>query len=533
MNRIARDVVLVAIVLISTLVMFAPKAEAVPSFSRRYGLACSSCHSMWGALNPAGVTFRLSGYRAIFGKDLVPIEEGHDIDIPGVNLHIPASIPFSFITGFGYDARTEKRTDFTGATTTRRAGSLDLEDASIFMTMPVGDRFSVFVEFPMYETKAWEFTPTGPSTNAPAGVTPNTRTPLGSNDMTAARTFQFTTETPIFEVGKFWWNNLFGDSIQRDAVNGLIGITQLPLAYPSGKVRLSVNQYLIYERRGLELISPFHPSQMGAADGLFQLGEAQGLAEINGMVVPSGIVGDTAKKETLWFEYHVGTTNGSNASANNNTSFGAYTRVVGRYYNQSLGFFGLYKPDTYDDMLRSDPAFVLGGNGLTLALNTGIYNPLAVHSSNATSVAGVDSTLSLAPWGIPVSLDNQYMWRSESNPTGFNTRFSWQGGFDQLNWFVMPNVVTYVRYDWIHGNRFDDTAAGGITFSDPREWDVVAGVQYTPWENVKLIGEFRHHRFEDHATGPVVANVLQPFPVRTNVSTLTDDGGTVRLMMGF
>lgn len=539
MKRAARDLVLVAVLIATSLILFAPRAEAVPSYSRRYGFACSSCHTMWGALNPAGVTFRLSGYRAMFGKDLVPIEEGHDIDIPGVALNIPNSLPFSFVTGVGYDARTEKRTAFDGTTTTRRAGSLDLEDASIFLTSPIGSRFSVFAEFPMFETRAWEFTPTGPSIGAPIGQVPATQPPLGANDKTPFRTFKFVTERPVFEVAKFWWNNLLGDAAPRDAVNGLVGITHLPLAYSPGKVRLSVNQYLIYEREALELISPFHPSMMNGAADLFRLSEPQGIAELNGMFVPGGAVGDSAKKETLWFEYHVGATNGNNDNADNNRSLGAYGRFVGRYYNQSLGVFGFFKPDIYDDSLRSDTAFAINrANDNVTVFNTGVFNPLAPQASNSATALGVDSTLSLAPWGIPLSLDNQYMWRRESNPTGFNTEFTWQGGFEQLNWFALPNLVTYVRYDWVKGDRFNDTPAGGITFSDPREWDVVLGVQYALWENVKVVGEARHHVFEDHALGTVAATggcavSCQPFTTRTNIASIKDDGFTVRLMMGF
>src|SRR3974390_996487 len=102
MKRFVRALVLVAVLIATSFVVLAPSAEAVPSYSRRYGFACSSCHTMWGALNAAGVTFRLSGYRAMFGKDLIPIEEGHDINVPGVNLKIPNALPFSFVTGVGY-----------------------------------------------------------------------------------------------------------------------------------------------------------------------------------------------------------------------------------------------------------------------------------------------------------------------------------------------------------------------------------------------------------------------------------------------
>jgi hypothetical protein len=59
----------------------------------------------------------------------------------------------------------------------------------------------------------------------------------------------------------------------------------------------------------------------------------------------------------------------------------------------------------------------------------------------------------------------------------------------------------------------------GITNSTPREWDVVAGVQYLIAQNVKLVGEFRHHKFED--TG------------ESATARLTDNGFTVRVMVGF
>jgi hypothetical protein len=531
MHRIAQTIIGLAVLIATSLLLFPSTAEAVPSYTRRYGFECSSCHTMWGALNAAGVTFRLSGYRAMFGRDIVPIEENHDINIPGVNVKIPSSLPLSFITGVGYDTRSEKRTAFDGTTTTRRGSTLALEDASIFLTSPIGDRFSAFVEFPMYETRSWEFTPIGPSGPA-AGNAPG-----GANDKSPFRNFQFSTERPVFEVAKFSWNNILGDSLPRDSVNALVGITHMPLAYSPGKVRLSVNQYPIYETRALELISPIHPSMMGGATDLFRLSEPQALAEFNGMIVPGGAVTDSARKETFWLEYHLGATNGNNDNANNNGTFGGYGRLVGRWYNQSLGVFGFYKPDTYDDALRADPAFVL--NQPFGALNTGIFNPLAGRSANSATALGVDGTLSLAPLGVPLSLDNQYMWRKESNPTGFNKEFTWQGGFHQLNWLINSQWVAYGRYDWIRGNTFNDTLVGGITFSDPRMYDWVAGVQFAPWQNVKLIGEYRYRSFQDRAVGNLTGLTggctpsCQPYQTRTNTASILDNGFTARLMMGF
>jgi hypothetical protein len=499
---------------------------------------------MWGALNAAGITFRLSGYRAMFGKDLVPIEEGKDIQIPGVNVVLPSNLPLSFVTGVGWDQRTEKRTAFDGTKVTRGASSLALEDASIFLTGPMGPHFSAFVEFPMYETKAWEFTPTGPS-----GPGSDRRFPGGANEpfgnLGPTGNFQFVNENPVFEVAKFWWNNLLGDSLPRDSFNALVGITHMPLPYASGKVRLSVNQYLIYERRAVDLISPVHPSLMGA-DELFRLGEPQILAEFNGMIVPGKPVTATASRDTLWFEYHLGVTNGSNGATDNNKAKDVYGRLVARYYMSSLGVFGFHSPDTYGSNNRMDPAFQIGNNGVVGGGCVGTWAPgcggiystpgtPGFNNRNASTAVGVDGTLNLTPFiNIPISIDNQYMWRNETNPTGFNVELKWRGGFHQVNWFVTPQLVAYGRYDWIKGKPFDDTVAGGITFSHPSEHDIVAGIQYAVFENVKLIGEARHHIFKDTATTGFVVNPLtQPFAVRTTPAKLVDDGFTARLMMGF
>jgi hypothetical protein len=541
MKHIARAI-LAAAVASATWLALAPSAEAVPSYSRRYGLECSSCHTMWGALNAAGVTFRLSGYRAMFGTDLVPITP--DIEVGGGVFAIPTTLPISFITGFGGDWRTEKRQPSDGTVFRRTASSLDIEDASIFLTGPIGKRFSAFVEFPMFETKAWEFTPTGPAE---------------ANDHTQIRQFQFASETPVFEVAKFWWNNLLGDVLlPRDSFNALIGITHLPLPYSPGKVRLSVNQYPVYERRALDLISPtsstgtftgvgpWLPNDM--PDKLFRLSEPQALAEFNGMIVPGGNPGDTSKRETFWLEYHLGISNGTSTLADNNNAKDVYGRLVGRYYGQSLGVFGLFDPDTYDDTTRragalpgacgdkplESPLSVPACLGLANStnplfnpgsqlFNTGIFNPLQPYAKNDLAKFGVDGTLSLVPWKIPFSLDNQFMWSREGNPTLFGVPFTWIGGFHQLNWWISKEAVAYGRFDWIQGKEFNDVPSGGITDVKPREWDVVAGAQYLLYQNVKLVAEFRHHVFEDQI----------PKPPDQHTAKLIDDGGTLRVMMGF
>ncbi len=479
------------------------QSQAVTSYSHRYNVSCSACHTMWGALNGAGVTFRLSGYRAMFGKDLPPAQ--NDVSLAGGSLSLPTTFPLSIITGVGTDSRREKREASNGTSTSRTGSTLALEDASLFLTSPLGRHLSAFIEFPMYETKAWEFTPTGPAE---------------ANDKSTGRDTRFKDESLVFEVAKFAWSNLIPGT-PRDSINLLFGISHPPLAYSPGKVRLSVNQYLIYERRALELISPKFVTQghdnnllsTDQNDYLFRLSEPQTFFEVNGMLVPGKDVTAVNKRNTLWMEYHLGVANGSNGHADNNSAKDFYGRFVTRYYNQSIGVFAYHSSDTYDDALRDD-AFI--GNGGILS---------AQRARNEMIRIGPDMTLSLVPLRIPVWVENQYMYNRESNPTGFGKEFKWQGGFHQLNWQITNKAIMYDRYDWVSGKLFDDTTStvlgvAGATKAKPREWDVVAGMQYLVLQNLKLIGEYRHHEFEDSAHGP-------------NTAGLIDDGFTVRAMIAF
>ncbi len=497
----ARSMVAFSVLTVTILILLTESAWAVPSYSRRYGVECSRCHTMWGSLNAAGATFRLSGYRAFFGKDAKP--ESEDIEISHGTITIPTTLPLSIITGVGFDYRTEKREASDGTSATSVGSSLHLEDLSIFLTSPIGSHLSTFIEFPMFETKAWEFTPTGK---------------FEANNTGGPRHVQFVTESPTFEVAKFWWNNLLGDYAPRDSVNLLAGITHLPLGYASGKVRLSVNQYLIYERLPLELISPkFIEDVVGGDpnDFLFRYSEPQFIAEVNGMLTFGKPITDTEKRETFWAEYHLGVSNGSNAKADNNTAKDVYGRWVMRWYNQSFGVVGYFSPNTYGDALRTSASIAANPvNGIM----SGAQVP------NRARRIGPDFTLSLAPFGFPVWLENQLLWNRDSNPTGFNRDFKWHGGFDQLNWQPKKNFITYARYDWLKGNAFNDTTSTvdgvtGITKSTPSEWDIIFGAQYLYEQNIKLVFEFRHHSFKD--TSEAVT------------ARLNDNGATVRVMFGF
>lgn len=486
--------------LFELLVLATPDAMAVPSYTRRYGVECASCHTLWGALTQAGNTFKLSGYRAINGVPLKP--DTPDIEVARGALTMPTTLPLSFITGVGVDVRTEKRT-FAGSlnagstgTLSQSGSSFSLEDASIFMTSPIGPHLSAFVEFPMYEARAWEFTPTGLSSV------------YAANYVGAPSKLQFSTEQPGFEVAKFFWNNIAGDGVPKDSVNLLFGITHLPLAYSPGKVRLPVNQHLIYERRALDLISraPVATLVGDADDYLFRLSEPQGIVELFGMLVPGGPQTDVKSKP--WIEYHVGVSNGSNAKGDNNMNKDVYGRITWRGYGQSVGFFALRSQDTYDDKLRADAASYVDAHGAIMS---------GLRMRNGQTTYGPNFTLSMVPYGVPVSLDNDILFRRETAPTGYNVPFKWKGGLHQLNWIVSKETVAYAKLDWVRGNRFDDRPAGGSTLVEPKETAVTLGLQHLLAPAQKVIAEFRTHKFQDVA----------------GAGELKDNGVTLRFMLGF
>src|SRR6266498_995599 len=206
MTRAFRIAFAVTAGLAASSLLFTPRAWAVPTYTREYGVSCTGCHSMWGSLNVAGATFRLSGYRAMNGRDLTPTEK--PIELANGLLTLPGTFPASLITGAGLEYRRENRGASAGDHTVQNGSNLTIVDASIFLTGPLGKHLSFFIEFPMFESKAWEFTPTGPGE---------------ANDHPIGATL-LRTESPVFEVAKFWWNSLLGDAAPRDSVNLLAGI---------------------------------------------------------------------------------------------------------------------------------------------------------------------------------------------------------------------------------------------------------------------------------------------------------------------
>jgi hypothetical protein len=183
----------------------------------------------------------------------------------------------------------------------------------------------------------------------------------------------------------------------------------------------------------------------------------------------------------LVVRYHVGTSNDSNRNADNNSAKGVFGRLDVGYLGQTLGFFGLWSSNTLD---RSRPVGFLG-------------------NSNATRRVGPDLHLTFFDERLSISL--QYLWGRDDDPTGVRKSFDFSGGFAQIDVTVSTTIgmfVPLVRYDYVSGDRFDNTASAGArgvepVRTEPLVWALTGGLQYYPWENVKIMGEVKYRETEE------------------------------------
>lgn len=68
-RRWSRWVLLAVLAVASWLGPGVDRANAIPAFARKYGLACTGCHEAWPTLNDFGRAFRDNGYQMLLGED--------------------------------------------------------------------------------------------------------------------------------------------------------------------------------------------------------------------------------------------------------------------------------------------------------------------------------------------------------------------------------------------------------------------------------------------------------------------------------
>ncbi len=413
----------------------------------------------------------MSGYRRYAGAELKPTTP--DIEVAQSGFTLPAIPPVAFRADVGVDVQQVKRSAADGTHASRHGSSFDLNELELLAGTPLGTHLSFFLQYNLFETEIER--PTGPGE---------------ANATDTRKSIAFGTNSPrVPGMAKLIWNSLLPESVApRESLNILGGVNELPLAFSPEHRRLSASPYLIYQRRGLDLVSGKPVDDLLSADvgrRLLRLSEEQIGVELNGVLWPRGRGGP------LRMEYHLGVTNGSNKDADPNAEKDLFGRLALRWRGQTLGIFGYWSPDIYSDDLRANSAIAAGG----------ILSGLG--RRNQTSSVGPDLTLSLLPLALPLWLDTQVLVNHERNPTGFDTRFTWWGGFTQLNWKPFESLIAYGRYDWLRGDRFDDTAVGGVTGPvKPREWAAVVGLQWYPLANLRLIGEYSRHAFRNTLSSP-------------------------------
>jgi hypothetical protein len=136
------------LVLLSFSAMNPPKVEAVPSYARQTGLACSGCHYTPPELNPAGRRFKLLGY-------VDRADETKTVKADGgkkrAALDLLASLPLSVMLDTSF-------TSTKSAIPTTQNGSFELpQDISLFLSGAWTTHMGSFVQV-TYDTQDDHFT---------------------------------------------------------------------------------------------------------------------------------------------------------------------------------------------------------------------------------------------------------------------------------------------------------------------------------------------------------------------------------------
>ena len=423
-------------------------AQAIPAFSRMYGQSCGACHTAIPALNQAGEEFRLSGYTRYEGgaavQKIPPLKIGR--------MSIPATVPISIVGTVGFDARNiSERDRETIRTLTSNPNSFNLEEIEILAAAPLNEHVSFILDFPMAETEFEnrKFTLMGPDVPSLAAVS---------------------------------FNNIF----IGDVLNLRLGAYELPVGHSPEHRRLSIAPYEIYQATAQKLLGLEGPAATGIAEEgeQFSLAQPQLLAELYGTAYAERL-----GVSNLYVRYHIGASNDSNVAADNNGSKSVFGQLAATFFDQTLGFFGIYSPNTLD---RTRPD---GFPGLR----------------NSVAKFGPHAQLRFFNERLTVRL--QHLWARESDPTGVGTPFRYQGGFAELNYILKTRIGDFVplgRFDYVLANRFDNTAkaldnplAPSPVVTKPNVFAYTVGVQFLPWENVKISPEFTYREQQEQLSKTV------------------------------
>jgi hypothetical protein len=444
MNRWTLYLMGLAMVIVGFL---APRgAEAIPAFSRTYGMECSACHSAYPALNTLGEGFRLSGYRTYGGAELTPTVPPIKI---GNRLELPGTVPISFSLKAGYNFTEINNTLGDGSKNTNTADDFKRSDSSFNLTAveidagaSLGEHLSFFLGAPLAETEIRQF------------YDPEVRQHGTKSSL----------EGPaIPDLAFVGIHNVF----IPDLLNLKFGVVEMPVAFSPEHRRLSFFPYLVYDATALDVISRSGIEDFISVPGVNEEGLDKNQLRLSksqlGILLYGRATDAIHKISDLSVDYFIGIVNGNNVNTDNNK--------------------------TKDFVGRLAATYTIGSNVVTLG-GFGYYSGNTLDSNTANPDTG-------ASYKSHISLYSQILFAQDSNPTGFAKKATWWGGFVGADVKPIDSLVLYARFDWINGRQFNDTdvtingVSGVIGPVRPSLWDVVTGVQYFLYENFKLIAEYR------------------------------------------
>lgn len=448
--------------------LFPTEGWAIPAFSRRYGIQCGACHSAFPALNTFGEGFRLSGYRRFAGESLVPKAPSVKIS---ERLELSGILPFSFSTEDGYsfaeigNALWDRRKNGdTAPNLTSTESSFNLRGLEWLVAALLRPHLSFHRQSPSSEAEIRQFFDTD------------------------VRRKGIRLELEGLDIPELAFTG-FHDIFIQDVLNLKAGLIDLPIAFSPSPRRLSFFPYLVYEATALDVISRKRLSDFVSVPRIdeqelesnrFRLSKGQVGLQVFGRATPL-----LHRIADLHIDYAVGIVNGNNVNIDNNRSKDVFGRVAFTYSvfdaTFTLGGFGYYSGNTLNN-LASNPEH-------------------GAKYRDRLWRAGPDMSLTLnAP--IYMNIFSQILFGRDSNATGFGKAVTWWGGFVQAEVKPLSELIVYTRYDWINGDRFNDTnvtingVGGTIGPVNPKLWDALAGVQYFLYDNFKLIAEYRYGKKE-------------------------------------
>lgn len=137
-----RSYTIASILVAWLLLMFLPQqAQALPSFAKKYGYSCASCHNAWPMLNAFGRRFKENGYQVERDEET---SEETNIKADGLSLYkfTPLTVR---IKGYAFDKKKDKVTKIR-----------PLHEVELMLAGNIGERASYFVELEGEDEDGWE-----------------------------------------------------------------------------------------------------------------------------------------------------------------------------------------------------------------------------------------------------------------------------------------------------------------------------------------------------------------------------------------